>query len=58
MDKTEGHVKSGNTGKCKNLKIWIELFEQGLVASVPANININFPLFWGNKAQMLEAFSQ
>lgn len=40
------------------LKSELELFKQGLGASVPANININFPLLWGNQAQMLEAFPQ
>lgn len=50
--------KMGTKESARILKSELELFEQGLVASVPANINIHFPLFWSNQAQMPEAFSQ
>lgn len=50
--------KVGTKESARILKPDFEPLAQGLVASVPANININFPLLWGNQAQMPEAFSQ
>lgn len=49
--------KVGTKESARILKSELKLFGRGLVASVPANININFPLLWGNQAQMPEAFS-